>query len=72
MEIALSLGRMTTSDKLRALEQIWDNLRHTSQDIPVPSWHADVLYAREQRIRSGTSKFHDWTEAKTRIRKRVR
>lgn len=72
MAIAIPLGRMTTTDKLRALEEIWDDLRHGAQAIPSPAWHADVLRAREQRVREGTSRFGDWSEAKIRIRKRVR
>lgn len=72
MGIALQLGRMTRSDKLRALEKIWDDLRRASQEIPSPAWHADVLRAREQRVRAGASHFHDWAEAKTSIRKRAR
>jgi len=72
MAIAIPLGRMTVPDKLRAIEEIWDNLLHTSEDIPSPSWHADVLNAREKRVRDGSAKFSDWTDAKQRIRKRVR
>lgn len=72
MDVAIPLGRMTTSHKLRVLEEIWDNLRHAAQEIPSPAWHADVLHAREARVRAGKSQFSDWTEAKTRIRKRVR
>ena len=72
MAIAIPLGRMTTTDKLRALEEIWDDLRHGAREIPSPAWHADVLRAREQRVREGTSRFGDWAEAKVRIRRRVR
>ena len=72
MEVALPLGRMTLAHKLRVLEEIWENLRHTAQDMPSPSWHADVLRARELRIREGKSHFSDWTEAKLRIRRRVK
>jgi len=72
MEVAIPLGRMTTSHKLRVLEEIWDDLRHAAQEIPSPSWHADVLHARELRVRTGKSQFSDWTEAKSRIRRRVR
>ena len=72
MSIAMHLDKMTVSDKLRALEEIWDDLRRTSEDIPSPSWHADVLQARERRIREGKSQFADWTEAKRRIADRTR
>ena len=72
MAIAIPLGKMTVPDKLRAIEEIWDNLLHTAEAIPSPSWHSDVLHAREKRIRDGSAQFKDWTDAKQRIRKHVR
>jgi len=72
MELAVPLERMTTEDKLRALEQIWEDLFRTPENIPSPSWHADVLEAREKRIREGSSHFTDWTEAKQEIRDSVK
>jgi hypothetical protein len=72
MEVALPLGKMTTSNKLRVLEEIWEDLRHTTREIPSPAWHADILHARELRIRTGKSHFSEWAEVKTRIRKRVK
>ena len=72
MVVAIQLNKMTISDKLRALEDIWDDLRRTPDEIPSPSWHADVLHAREKRIRDGKSQFKDWPDAKRRIRERAR
>jgi len=71
MEYALPLDKMTTVDKLRALEQIWDDLCRTPESVPSPSWHADVLQAREKRIAEGSSQFTDWSEAKQNIRDSV-
>ena len=71
MEYALPLDEMTTADKLRALEQLWDDLCRTPESIPSPSWHADVLRAREKRIDEGSSHFVDWSEAKQKIRDSV-
>ena len=71
MEYALPLDEMTTADKLRALEQLWNDLCRTPESIPSPSWHADVLQAREKRIREGSSHFTDWSEAKQKIRDSV-
>lgn len=72
MQIAIPLDKMTIQDKLRALEEIWEDLRHTPEDVPSPSWHADVLRAREDRVREGKSKFGDWPDAKRRIRKHTK
>lgn len=72
MVVAIHLNKMTVSDKLRALEDIWDDLRRTPEDVPSPSWHADVIRAREKRIREGKSRFADWADAKRRIKERAR
>jgi hypothetical protein len=72
MGLALRLDKMTVRDKLQALEEIWDDLCRSAKAIPSPSWHADVLRAREKRIRQGTSRFTEWTEAKQKIRRRTR
>jgi hypothetical protein len=72
MQVAIPLDKMTTSDKLRALEDIWDDLQRTSEELPSPAWHADVLRAREDRVREGSSQFQDWPDAKRRIREHTR
>ena len=72
MQVTIPLDKMTTSDKLRALEEIWTDLQRTPEAVPSPAWHADVLRARQERHESGSSRFGDWTEAKSRIRKRAR
>ncbi|NQU39529.1 MAG: addiction module protein [Lentisphaerae bacterium] len=62
---------MTTVDKLKALEEIWNDLQRTPDDVPAPSWHADVLHAREDRVREGSSQFENWPVAKRRIREQT-
>ena len=68
MELALPLDQMTTAEKLRALEEIWENLCRTPDDVPSPSWHAGVLRDREKRVQEGSSQFPDWGEARQKIR----
>lgn len=68
MDFEIPLERMSTSDKLRALEIIWEDLQRTPGEIPSPSWHADVLREREEEYNEGSSDFSDWPEAKKRIR----
>jgi putative addiction module component (TIGR02574 family) len=71
MDISIPLNKMTINEKLRAIEEIWEDLLRDSENVPSPAWHADVLSAREQRIRDGKSHFSDWNEAKSRIRKKA-
>ena len=72
METAIPLDKMTVAEKLRALEEIWNDLQKTAEEIPSPAWHADVLNARAERVREGSSRFSDWTEAKRRILERTK
>lgn len=60
----LPLEHMTTEEKLEVMEAIWRDLARAPQSLPSPSWHADVLNAREARIREGKAQFVDWEDAK--------
>ena len=72
MGIALSLDTMTTSDKLVAIEQLWDDLSRDSENVPSPDWHGDVLEAREAHVQAGSSSFSDLNSVKERLRQRGR
>ena len=59
MDISLLLDRMTSADKLRALDEIWADLSRGADELQSPPWHEDVLQAREQRVADGSSTFRD-------------
>lgn len=64
----LNPEEMTTEEKLKAMEMLWDDLCRSAPDFSSPSWHEDVLKAREQRLQDGKDKFVDWDQAKKDIR----
>jgi hypothetical protein len=72
MTITLSLDTMTVADKLQVIETIWDDLIRSAEQVPSPTWHGDVLRARELRVREGKSQYSDWDDAKRRIREQPR
>ena len=72
MNLTLPLDRMSIAEKLRAMEEIWDDLSRSAEDVPSPPWHEDVLRARAERIRDGSSKFMDWEQAKQSIRDAIK
>ena len=71
MKLVLPLDKMTTSDKLSAMERLWDDLCRNAETVPSPKWHGDILSARDRSVREGGEGFADWNEAKDRIRKSV-
>ncbi|MBI4027932.1 MAG: addiction module protein [Verrucomicrobia bacterium] len=71
MATLLPLDQMTLEDKLRAMEEIWDDLRLQEERLPVPEWHKKVLDERERLVREGKAHFTDWETAKKRITDRT-
>ena len=58
---------MTVSEKLRIMEELWDDLRTRAEDVPMPQWHKDLLDERERLVETGEALFDDWNAAKKRI-----
>ena len=66
MDITSQLSHMTTEEKLRTMESIWDDLCRTS-DFTSPSWHKDTLEEREKRLKEGKEEILDWEESKKQL-----
>ena len=67
MSTQLQINNMTMAEKLRIMEELWDDLRTRADRVPVPQWHIDLLEERERLIDSGEAKFGEWETAKKRI-----
>lgn len=68
MKITLPLGKMSTEEKIQAMEAIWNDLCKNEESLPPPVWHREILHEREERIKKGDDKFVDWEKAKKHIR----
>lgn len=68
--IDLPLAKMTASEKLRAIEAIWEDLTRDERQVKSPDWHFDVLKERSQRLKTGKEKVLDWETAKKELRRR--
>lgn len=67
----LPLNEMSVEEKLQTMELLWENLSADPASIESPAWHEEELRERERKIASGETKFIDWEEAKTDIRRRT-
>lgn len=67
MNIESQLDQMTTDEKLRTMELLWDDLCRTS-DFTSPGWHKSVLEEREKRLKEGKEEILDWEESKKQLR----
>ncbi len=68
MQTSLPLNKMTITEKLVAMNQIWDDLMRNPDDIPSPEWHNEVLSARAERVKNGEAHFKDFESVKSELR----
>ena len=68
MSNTLRLDAMSTADKLRTMEAIWEDLSRNEANVESPAWHEQVLKEREARLKSGKESLVDWETAKKRLR----
>lgn len=63
----LEIDKLTTSEKIQLMEELWSELTREGMDFPLPDWHEQELKRREQLEKD----FTDWDEAKKEIRNRI-
>jgi putative addiction module component (TIGR02574 family) len=71
MAAAVTISRLSVSEKLKLMEELWVDLAKTPEQVPTPKWHREVLAEREELVRQGKAKFSPWAEAKKRLRRKV-
>jgi hypothetical protein len=58
---------MSTSERLRVMQTLWDSLRHDSEELESPTWDGETLADRKRRIESGGASFLSIEEAKEKL-----
>jgi hypothetical protein len=67
MSHTLQLDKMSHSEKLRAMELLWEALS-CHAEYESPSWHGAEIQATQQRLTTGQEAILDWSTAKTMLR----
>lgn len=60
---------LTRLDKLRLIEQFWEELSLEPMEVTSPAWHADALAEAEKAVTEGQAEFLDWEQAKEQLRR---
>jgi len=53
----LEVEKMSISERIQAMEVLWESLIRHNAEIDSPQWHYDVLDQRKRKIDSGESEF---------------
>ena len=62
----VDLTHLNLTERLAAMEALWDSLSHDPSHNPSPAWHAQVLAKRREELIQGLAK--PWDQAKRELR----
>ena len=48
---------MTPSQRVLAMETLWDSMCHEEAELSSPDWHEEILAARRERLAAGETGF---------------
>ena len=67
----LKLEEMTTSQKLMAMEELWEDMsKNLDDEILTPKWHKTVLQERENQLENGEATFENFDTVKEELLKK--
>jgi len=58
------------AEKLQLVEDLWDELAGTPEDVPVHQWQKEELARRKANLRRKPAPLSTWKEVKRRVRSR--
>lgn len=64
MKTVLQVETLTRDQKLRAMEELWEDLSRAEEEYQSPEWHGEILAGRENAFKEGKDEFVSWDEAK--------
>jgi hypothetical protein len=53
----IEIKKMSTIERLKTMEAIWDSLLYDESNIESPEWHENVLAERKLKIENGEAEF---------------
>ena len=68
MTTLLDTASLTAVEKIRVMEEIWEDLAQTGDSDLSPEWHGAVLREREDAFKTGADEFVSWETAKRMLR----
>jgi hypothetical protein len=69
LELKEEVSRLSTAERLQAMEWLWASLSKRSEEIESPEWHGEVLAERKAKVDSGDAQFLSVALLKERLRR---
>ena len=69
-ETALSIFDLSPAEKLQLVEDLWDDLASTPEEVPIYDWQKQELARRRANLANRPAPGLSWDEVKQRVRAR--
>ena len=66
----ISIFDLSPSEKLQLVEDLWDDLTVTPEDVPVHDWHKEELARRKANLMQHPASGLTWEDVQRRVRSR--
>ena len=70
MLVMEQISRMSSSERVEAMELLWESFSKEGIDYPSPDWHGKVLTERSEMIESGNATWLSVDELQARLMSR--
>jgi len=60
----LEIKKMSTIERLKTMEALWDSFMEEESEIDSPEWHKDIIEKRKEKIKDGKTEFISLAELK--------
>lgn len=67
MPATLDLKQMSRPEKVRLMEEIWQDLSADEQEVKSPSWHGEIIAERIAKVEEGKATFLTLEELQARL-----
>ena len=54
------------------MQSLWDRIAATSEQVPVPEWHREIIHERLAAYHAAPSDGRLWTDVRTDIERKLR
>ena len=61
------ISRLSPTEKLQLVEELWDTLAANPDQLAIPAWHAKLLAEDQALYRANPTDGSSWSEVKSRI-----
>ena len=71
-EIKQEISRLELSEKILLIEDVWDAIAISNQELPMAKWQKQEIDQRYKSYKAGEQNLHDWQSVHNDIRNKYK